>query len=442
MKKRFALLAVPVLLSLLAGCGGNNSNNAKDSAATNAAGNQTSAPAASSSSEPVTLRIAWWGGDTRHSYTQQVIDMYEEQHPNVKIEPEYASFDDYWKKLAPQAAANRLPDIVQMDVSYINQYGSNGQLEDMTSYLNKSIQVGDVNENVLATGKIGEKQYGIPLGVNVLGFHYDPALLKKAGVDSIPENWTWDQYKEIALKAKAAGLYIDGSMAADVFFNYYLRTKGLSLYNTDGSGLGYEDDALFTDFFGMLSDLIAQGAVPSQDKLSQNKGVIEESDIVKGTGIGVWQWSNQYVALQIAVNRPMALAQMPGPDMEKGLYMQPSMYWSITANSKVKEEAAKFIDFWTNSAEANKLIKGERGVPISSKIKESLATELTDSGKQVFQFVADMEPKTSPMSPPVGSPEVVALLTDLAEQMNFGQIKPDAAAAQFRKEATEILASR
>lgn len=442
MKKRFALLAVPMLLSMLAGCGGNNSNNAKDSAATNAAGNQTSAPAASSSSEPVTLRIAWWGGDTRHSYTQQVIDMYEEQNPNVKIEPEYASFDDYWKKLAPQAAANRLPDIVQMDVSYINQYGSNGQLEDMTSYLNKSIQVGDVNENVLATGKIGDKQYGIPLGVNVLGFQYDPALLKKAGVDSIPENWTWDQYKEIALKAKSAGLYMDGSMAADVFFNYYLRTKGLSLYNTDGSGLGYEDDALFTDFFGMLSDLIAKGAVPSQDKLSQNKGVIEESDIVKGTGIGVWQWSNQYVALQIAVNRPMALAQMPGPDMEKGLYMQPSMYWSITANSKVKEEAAKFIDFWTNSAEANKLIKGERGVPISSKIKESLTTELTESGKQVFQFVADMEPKTSPMSPPVGSPEVVALLTDLAEQMNFGQIKPDAAAVQFRKEATEILASR
>lgn len=441
LKKRFALLAVPMLMSMLAGCGGNNNTaaTATNSEATAGANNK---PEATTSAEPVTLRIAWWGGDTRHSYTQQVIDMYEEQNPNVTIEPEYASFDDYWKKLAPQAAANRLPDIVQMDISYINQYGTNGQLEDMGAYLNQSIQVGDVNENVLATGKIDSKQYGIPLGVNVLGFQYDPALLKKAGVDSIPENWTWDDYKEIALKSKDAGLYIDTSMAADVFFNYYLRTKGVSLYNTDGSALGYEDDAMFSDFFGMLSDLIVKGAVPSQDKLSQNKGVIEETDVVKGTGIGVWQWSNQYVALQIAVNRPMALAQMPGPDMEKGLYMQPSMYWSITANSKAKEEAAKFIDFWINNAEANKLIKGERGVPISSKIKESLSTELTDSGKQVFQFVADMEPKTSPMSPPVGSPEVVALLTDLAEQMNFGQIKPDAAAARFRKEANEILANR
>ncbi|MNB99942.1 MULTISPECIES: extracellular solute-binding protein [Paenibacillus] len=442
LKKRFALLAVPLLLSsMLAGCGGNNNNNA---AATDSATNTPSEtkPAATTSAEPVTLRIAWWGGDTRHSYTQQVIDMYEAKYPNVTIEPEYASFDDYWKKLAPQAAANRLPDIVQMDISYINQYGSNGQLEDLKPYLNSQIQVGDVNENVLSTGVIGEKQYGIPLGVNVLGFQYDPELLKKAGVDSIPENWTWDQYKEIAAKAKSAGLYMDGSMAADVFFNYYLRTKGLALYNNDGSALGYEDDALFTDFFGMLSGLIKDGAVPSQDKLSQNKGVIEESDIVKGTGIGVWQWSNQYVALQIAVNRPMELAQMPGPDMDKGLYMQPSMYWSITSNSKVKEEAAKFVDFWINDVEANNLIKGERGVPISSKIKESVATQLTDSGKQVFKFVADMEPTTSPMSPPVGSPEVVALLTDLAEQMNFGKIDPAAAAAQFRKEANSILSSR
>ncbi|AIQ35393.1 sugar ABC transporter substrate-binding protein [Paenibacillus sp. FSL R5-0345] len=443
LKKRFALLAVPLLLSsILAGCGGGNNNNS--AAATDSATNAPSEtkPAATTSAEPVTLRIAWWGGDTRHSYTQQVIDMYEAKYPNVTIEPEYASFDDYWKKLAPQAAANRLPDIVQMDISYINQYGSNGQLEDLKPYLNSQIQVGDVNENVLSTGVINEKQYGIPLGVNVLGFQYDPELLKKAGVDSIPGNWTWDQYKEIAAKAKSAGLYIDGSMAADVFFNYYLRTKGLALYNNDGSALGYEDDALFTDFFGMLSGLIKDGAVPTQDKLSQNKGVIEESDIVKGTGIGVWQWSNQYVALQIAVNRPMALAQMPGPDMEKGLYMQPSMYWSVTSNSKVKEEAAKFVDFWINDPEANNLIKGERGVPISSKIKESVSSQLTDSGKQVFKFVADMEPTTSPMSPPVGSPEVVALLTDLAEQMNFGKIDPAAAAAQFRKEANAILSSR
>ncbi|MNP06291.1 putative ABC transporter substrate-binding protein YesO [compost metagenome] len=369
--------------------------------------------------------------------------MYRTANPNVKIDFEYASFDDYWKKLAPQAAANQLPDIVQMDVSYISQYAKNGQLEDLSPYLNNQIQLADVSENVLSTGIIEGKQYGIPTGVNVLGFQYDPALLKKAGIDAIPADWDWAKYEELAMKSASNKLYFDGGMAPDIFFNYFLRTKGLTLYNADGTALGYDDDALFVEYFDRLARLVKAGAVPDPGVANQSKGIVEESDVVKEKGVGVWQWSNQFVGLQTVVNRPMDFAPMVGPDMEKGLYMQPSMYWAVTSNSKVKEEAAKFIDFWINDVEANKLIKGDRGVPISSKIKESLTPELSDQMKQVFEFVAAMEPKASPMSspPPVGSPEIIAMLTDYAEEINFGQTTAAEVAPKFREAANAILAN-
>lgn len=388
----------------------------------------------------VTLRIAWWGSDKRHEYTQQVIDLYKQKNPNVKIDVEYAAFDDYWKKLAPQAAANQLPDIIQMDVSYISQYAQNGQLEDLGSYVGSAIQTGDVAESVLQTGVIQGKQYGIPTGVNVLSYQYVPEKLKEAGIE-IPENWTFEQYSELAKQAGSKDIYFDSSMAADIFFNYYLRTKGLSLYNAEGTALGYDDDKLFADFFGTLADTMQAKGAPSPEIINQSKGILEESQIVKGKQIGEWQWSNQYVALQSVVDKPMALAPMFGPDMEKGIYMQPTMYWSIAASSKVKEEAAKFIDFYTNDPEANKLIKGERGVPISAKIKEAVASELNEPTKQVFDFVAEMEPKASSMSPPppVGSPEVIATLADYVEQVNFGQMTPEDAAAKFRSEANSIL---
>ncbi|WP_429373976.1 ABC transporter substrate-binding protein [Paenibacillus sp. DS2015] len=391
----------------------------------------------------VTLRIAWWGSDSRHEYTQKVIDMYKEKNPNVKIDVEYASFDDYWKKLAPQAAANKLPDIVQMDISYISQYAKNGQLADLAPYLNKQIQVGDVSENVLSTGVVAGVQYGIPTGVNVLGFHYDPALLKKAGIDAIPADWTWDQYEELAMKAASSKLYFDNGIAPDIFFNYFLRTKGASLYNAEGTALGYEDDALFEELFDRHARLVKAGAEPDPATVNQSKGIVEESDIVKEKGIGIWQWSNQFIGLQSVVNRPMEIAQMAGPDMDKGLYMQPSMYWAVTSSSKVQEEAAKFIDYWTNDVEANKLIKGDRGVPISSKIKEAVAPELSEQTKQVFSFVADMEPHASPMSPPppVGSPEIIAMLTDYTEQINFGKATAKEVAPKFRAEANAILAN-
>jgi len=396
-----------------------------------------------SKDESVNLRIAWWGSDTRHEYTQKVIDLYKTKNPNVKIDVEYASFDDYWKKLAPQAAANQLPDIIQMDISYISQYAQNGQLEDLAPYLGNQIKVDDVAENVISTGVINGKQYGVPAGVNVLGFQYDPALLKKAGVDAMPENLTWESYEALGKQAAEKGLYLDGGVAPDIFFPYFLRTKGKSLYNPEGTGLGYDDDALFVEFFGLMQRMIEQKAAPSPDVANQTKGIIEESDLVKEKGIGVWQWSNQFVALQQVANRPLAIAPMPGPDMEKGLYMQPSMYWGVTSNSKVKEEAAKFIDFWVNDEEANKLIKGERGVPISGKIKEAIAPELSDATKQVFEFVASMEPKASPMSPPppVGSPEVISSLADVVEELNFGKITAEQAAQTFRKNAESVLAN-
>ncbi|MDP4098305.1 sugar ABC transporter substrate-binding protein [Paenibacillus sp. P96] len=430
MKKKSLLAVIVLMLMLTAACSGGGGGGGASNGGQNSGDGQ------------VTLRIAWWGSDKRSEYTQQVIDLYKQKNPNVKIDVEYALFDDYWKKLAPQAAANQLPDIIQMDVSYITQYAKNGQLEDLGPYLNQSIQLGDVAENVLKTGVIEGKQYGVPTGVNVLGLHYDPALLKETGLE-IPENWTWEQYKELTKQAGAKGVHFDSGMQADIFFNYFLRTKGLSLYNAEGNALGYDDDQLFVEFFGGLADSIKSGGTPSPEITNQIKGILEENQIVKGKAIGEWQWSNQFVALQQVADKPMELAPMFGPDMEKGIYMQPSMYWSIASSSKVKEEAAKFIDFFLNDVEANKLIKGERGVPISGAIKEAIAPELSEPTQQVFDYVAAMEPKASPMSPPppVGSPEVIATLTDYVEQINFGQMTPEDAAAQFRADANSILSN-
>lgn len=68
---------------------------------------------------------------------------------------------------------------------------------------------------------------------------------------------------------------------------------------------------------------------------------------------------------------------------------------------------------------------------------------LSDATKQVFEFVAAMEPKASPMSspPPVGSPEVISSLADVVEELNFGKITPEQAAETFRKNAESVLAN-
>ncbi|MFL6561096.1 MAG: ABC transporter substrate-binding protein, partial [Bacillus sp. (in: firmicutes)] len=117
MKKFLVLLFTFVMVFSLAACNSSSTSSGEESK-----------PKEDKKDEPVTLRIAWWGSQPRHDYTLEIIKMYEEKNPNVKIEAEYAAWDDYWKKLAPQAAANELPDIIQMDLSYFSQYAQNNQI--------------------------------------------------------------------------------------------------------------------------------------------------------------------------------------------------------------------------------------------------------------------------------------------------------------------------
>ncbi|MBB3110414.1 multiple sugar transport system substrate-binding protein [Paenibacillus phyllosphaerae] len=443
MKKMASLLLAMSLTFSLAACGGNNNSSESSNSGEGSTNTQTNAGTnvKEEDAKPVTLRMAWWGSQPRHDYTLKVIEMYEKEHPNVKIESEYANFDDYWKKLAPQAAANELPDIVQMDISYLAQYGQKGQLEDLTPYLNNGIDTSNISENSISGGKLGDKIYGFNIGVNTMNFQYDPELLKKLGVDKPSDDWTWEDYFALASKAKEAGLYFDGGMRPEVFFGYYLRSKGAHLYNADGTALGYEDDQMFVDFFKPLANLVKEGDTPPPDVKAQIKG-LEDDMLVKNKQVGIWQWTNQFVAIQQVANRSLEMAHMPGPGRNEGLYLKPSMYFSISKNSENKEEAAKFIDFWVNNVEANKLIKGDRGVPVNTQVAEGIKSTLDPAQVQVFDYVTWAQENSSPMDPPdpVGTAEIIKLFAGLAEQMDFQKLSAEDAAKQFRKEANAILA--
>ncbi len=408
-------------------------------AACNSSGKETSG----GKDDKITLRVAWWGGQPRHDYTMKVIEMYEKANPNVEIEAEFANFDDYWKKLAPMAAANQLPDIIQMDTAYLSQYGEKGQLEDLTKYTEDgSIDVSSIDENTLSGGKIGDNMYGFNLGSNVLSVITNDDMLKSSNVELNDESWTWDDFVTMASAVqKSTGKYgTNGMNPADVFFPYYLRTQGERFYNQDGDGLSYTDDKLFVDYFNLQLELLDGKAFPTPDVQAQVKG-LEDDFIVKGNAAMTWNWSNQYLGFAQLTDAPLTLNLPPEQAAETALFLKPSMYFSVPKSSEHKEEAAKFIDFFVNDVEANKLIKGDRGVPVSSKVIEAIKPELTEEETKIFEYVERASQNASQADPPdpLGSAEVMKALKDVSEQILFKKITPEEGAKTFRTQAEEIL---
>lgn len=402
--------------------------------------------AASKGQERVTIRIAWWGEQPRHDYTMEVIELFEKTYPHINIEPEYAYWDDYWKRLAPLAAANQLPDIVQMDLLYLKTYSENNLLEDLTPFIEEGvINTEDISDDVLLGGKVNGSMYGFPLGMNVPAIIVDRDLLSSA-IDSFPEsNWTWSDYEEIVSKVhNAKGIYgTNGMKSVDVFFSYYLRTKGMKLYNDSGTGLGYEEDQLFIDYFEMQLRLLEKGAFPRADEEDQIKG-IENGLLVNKLAPMTWAYSNQYIGLLETANRELDLIPPPGPGQDDGLTLRPSMHFSISKSSKNKEAAAQFINFFINNIEANQIIKGDRGVPISSTVADKIVTILSEEQKKVFDYVYQVKNNNPQVekADPLGAIEVVSILQDISDQILFKKITPSEGAKMFRAEANTILSKK
>nr|WP_307344705.1 extracellular solute-binding protein [Metabacillus malikii] len=393
--------------------------------------------------EPTTIRIAWWGTQPRHEQTTRIIELYEKANPHINIEAEFDDWDNYWRKLEPMVAANELPDVIQMDLAFLAQYGEKGLLEDLTPYIEKqTIDTSNIDKNILDSAKISNKLYGFTIGINVLSVITNDELLTRAGVEFDSEKWTWEDMVQVALTIKQnTGVYgSNGMNPPDIFFPYYLRTKGESFYNEEGTKLAYQDDQLFVDYFKLQLRLIEAGAFPTPDIGSTVRG-IEDDFIVNRTSAITWNYSNQYAAFSQIIDDTLTLHLPPENYIQNALFLKPSMMLSIPKTSTVKEEAAKFINFFVNNIEANKIMKGERGIPVSAKVSSKIRGELSKDEIKIMNYVEKAKNLTKHFyrPDPIGSGEVMVLLEDISNQILLKKISPEEGAKRFRASANEIL---
>ena len=64
---------------------------------------------------------------------QAIVDAYMAQNPNVAIEVQVTSWDEYWTKLDAAAESNQLPDIFWMHTNQILKYADYGMLAEVTN---------------------------------------------------------------------------------------------------------------------------------------------------------------------------------------------------------------------------------------------------------------------------------------------------------------------
>ena len=102
-----AMMSAAVLLTACGSGGGAQQTQVSGAEESKTAADKTEA--AKGSGETVELRISWWGSDARHEATLQVLDLFMEKYPNIKVSAEYQGFDGYHDKLVTQISSGTEP---------------------------------------------------------------------------------------------------------------------------------------------------------------------------------------------------------------------------------------------------------------------------------------------------------------------------------------------
>lgn len=436
-KKTWLSVLLVTMMLVVAACGGKTDNNANQSGK-NDEGNANSG---GSSGKQVELRMAWWGGQERHDRTLQVIELYEEKNPDVKITAEYSGFDGYFDKLTTQFAAGNAPDIIQYGGN-LNDFIARGVVLPLDDYVGNELDLSKHSESMIEAATFDGKFYGVTLGTNAFGVLINKTLFEEAGIPLPSTDWTWEEYADTALQLseKLDGIFGTADFKEDGF-GIFLDQRGKVVHN-DGV-LGYDEEDV-RDWFQLMQDMRDSGAAASPEVQAAATQTPEQSLIVQRKVAMELVASNQYGAYTNATEDELVLYIAPynKETGRNGVSLRPSQFLSAYSETKHPEEVAKFLDFFVNDPEAGAILGNDRGAPVNSEVLQSLIDTAGETDQAIFAYINWVgQSSDAPYVPNLpGYNESSALFTRTMETISFGQATVEKASADYFKEVQSILA--
>ena len=159
MKKLVSMvLALALSAGMLTACGGGTSTSTAGSGAASAS--QTDAP------DTITMLLP----PVSTTYQDQLsvwAEEFNEMYPNLTLEFETASWEDYKEKLDVQVNAGTPPDIAFVEYDRVGTLADSGLLVDISELISDE-QLADFDESALEFYRLGDGLYGLPIYLSLI----------------------------------------------------------------------------------------------------------------------------------------------------------------------------------------------------------------------------------------------------------------------------------
>lgn len=437
-------LSIVMLGSVFTGCANQSGSSSSDETS----GSQSSATG--NTEEEVTLRFSWWGSDDRHEATLAVIDAFMEEHPNIKIEPEYSSQDGYNDKKTTEFSTGTAPDIFQIETGSGPEYSRMGVLYDLSSISTLSFDKFDQNF-IEVNGQFGTgKQYAIPTGIAGSALIVNKTLADEIGID-LSQEYDWEQLITWGKQVREYDpelylLSVNTENGVSFFIRCYSRQlNGVPMIDDENKKLNMTEEQ-FTQMFDLIDRLYkSETCAPASYKAPYNPNKDQEDP----------NWINGKYVASVGFTSNAQVLMDANPDVEYMAGCMPVMadaksegwvnncpqYIGIYAETEHPEEAGLFLDYFFNSEEAAETLGVVRSVPPT----EFAQKIVTDNGQLDYLTAAAVERSLSyegfDDAGYTTSAEVSKILADAYEAVSYGSSTPADTAKDVVNKINEYLAT-
>lgn len=447
-KGKFALglaLSIVMLGSVFSGC-----TNQPDSSSSGETSDTKSSTTSTAEEEEVTLRFSWWGSDDRHEATLAVIDAFMEEHPNIKIEPEYSSQDGYNDKKTTEFSTGTAPDIFQIETGSGPEYNRMGVLYDLSSISTLSFDKFDQNF-IKVNGQFGTgKQYALPTGIAGSALIVNKDLADEIGID-LSQEYDWEQLITWGQQVREYDpelylLSVNTENGVSFFIRCYSRQlNGVPMIDDETKTLNMTEDQ-FTQMFDLIDRLYkSETCAPASYKAPYNPNKDQEDP----------NWINGKYVASVGFTSNAKVLMDANPDVEYMAGCMPVMadaksegwvnncpqYIGIYAETEHPEEAGMFLDYFFNSEEAAETLGVVRSVPPT----EFAQKIVTDNGQLDYLTAATVERSLSyegfDDAGYTTSAEVSKILADAYEAVSYGSSTPADTAKDVVAKINDYLAN-
>jgi multiple sugar transport system substrate-binding protein len=417
-------LALILCLGLFAGCGPANSGDNGPEISDDGTADYKN----------VEFMVAWWGSDARHNYTMEALEEFDKQFLNLRTSVVYSGWGDYFSTVIdiPMAGGNP-PDVFQITFDKIPAYAAAGKLMKLDDYIkNGDINTTNVEDSSIQMGAYNGNVYGIATGVSTSVYAYSNTDALKAGI-TLSRTPTLDE-----VVAAAKKMYNYNGKKIYIEFTDYVRMRGASYYNEDGTAVGFSAQIL-ADWWAFEKQAIAEGWFigPKDGIDSYQTGVIEGK---------VWFLpiaANQVISLEDKANLDIEWIAVPSAENKAASFSQPNTLWVVSSSCQNPELAVALLDFFTNNEAYFDLGGIDRGIPISSAITDYLEPTLDDAAKLQITILSELSAAGAfgPMpASSVNDSKAKQELTDYNQLNKYGKIA-DADMLATAQEAIDAMNS-